>query len=71
MPCECVALLVAVAPLCSTPVFQPARVFLMGAILAPGKRTGTAAVRVMGLRQDAQFQNYGLHTRSLLMLCRT
>jgi hypothetical protein len=30
----------------------------MGAILAPGKRTVTSALRVMGLSQDAQFQNY-------------
>jgi hypothetical protein len=31
---------------------------LVGAILAPGKRTVTAALRVMGLSQERQFQNY-------------
>jgi hypothetical protein len=58
MPCEFVALIVAFAPLFSKPVFQHAQVLLMGAILSPGKRTVTAALRVMGLSQDAQFQNY-------------
>jgi hypothetical protein len=58
MPCEFVALIVAFAPLFSKPVFQHAQVLLMGAILSPGKRTVTAALRVMGLSQDTQFQNY-------------
>jgi hypothetical protein len=39
-------------------VWDWAKVLLMGAILAPGKRTVTAALRVMGLRSVAQFQNY-------------
>ena len=42
MPCEFVALIVAFAPLFSKPVFQHAQVLLMGAILAPGRRTVTA-----------------------------
>ena len=58
MPCEFIALIVAFAPLFSKPVFQHAQVLLMGAILSPGKRTVTAALRVMGLSQDEQFQNY-------------
>ena len=58
MPCEFVALIVAFAPLFSKPVFQHVQVLLMGAILSPGKRTVTAALRVMGLSQDVQFQNY-------------
>jgi hypothetical protein len=58
MPCEFVALIVAFAPLFSKPVFQHAHVLLMGAILSPGKRTVTSALRVMGLSQDKQFQNY-------------
>src|SRR5262245_20822113 len=58
MPCEFVALCVAFAPLFSESVFQHAQVLLMGAILAPGKRTVTSALRVMGLSQDAKFQNY-------------
>ena len=35
-----------------------AKVLLVGAILAPGKRTVTAALRVMGLSHERQFQNY-------------
>ncbi|MCA1850202.1 MAG: transposase, partial [Acidobacteria bacterium] len=58
MPCEFVALMVAFAPLFSKPVFQHAQVLLMGAILAPRKRTVTSALRVMGLADDAHFQNY-------------
>ena len=58
MPCEFVALFVAFAPLFSKPVFQHAHVLLMGAMLSPGTRTVTSALRVMGLSQDAQFQNY-------------
>jgi hypothetical protein len=39
-------------------VWEWAKVLLIGAILAPGKRTVTSALRVMGLSDDAQFQNY-------------
>lgn len=40
------ALTVAFAPLFSKPVFRHAQVRLMGTILAPGRRTATAALRV-------------------------
>jgi DDE superfamily endonuclease len=30
----------------------------VGALLAPGKRTVTAVLRVMGVSQEAQFQQY-------------
>ena len=46
------------APLFSKRVFLHATVLLIGAILAPGRRTVTAALRVMGLAQDAGFQSY-------------
>ncbi|NTV99995.1 MAG: transposase [Oscillochloris sp.] len=39
-------------------VWEWAKILLVGAILAPGKRTVTAVLRVMGLSDDAQFQNY-------------
>src|SRR5919108_1623402 len=39
-------------------VWEWAKVLLVGAILAPGKRTVTAALRVMGLSNEVQFQNY-------------
>jgi hypothetical protein len=58
MPCELAALMVAFAPLFSEPVFQHAQVLLMGALLAPGKRTVTSALRVMGLSQEQHFQAY-------------
>jgi hypothetical protein len=58
MPCEFVSLIVAFAPLFSKPVFRHAQLLLMGAILAPRKRTVTSALRVMGLSQEKHFQNY-------------
>jgi hypothetical protein len=39
-------------------VWEWAKVLLVGAILVPGKRTVTAALRVMGLSNETQFQNY-------------
>jgi hypothetical protein len=39
-------------------VWEWAKILLVGAILAPGKRTVTAALRVMGLSNETQFQNY-------------
>src|ERR1041384_3827641 len=39
-------------------VWEWAKILLIGAILAPGKRTVTAALRVMGLSNEMQFQNY-------------
>lgn len=58
MPCEFLALMVAFAPLFSKPVFQHVLVLLVGAILSPGKRTVTQALRIMGKGQDKYFQNY-------------
>lgn len=39
-------------------VWEWAKVLLIGTILAPGIRTVTAALRVMGLSQERQFQNF-------------
>src|SRR5215467_3232365 len=39
-------------------VWEWAKVLVIGAILAPGERTVTAILRVMGLSQERQFQNY-------------
>jgi len=39
-------------------VWEWAKVLLIGAILAPGERTVTAVLRVMGLQNEKQFQNY-------------
>jgi DDE superfamily endonuclease len=40
------------------PVWEWVKVLLVGAILAPGTRTVAAVLRVMGLSNEAQFQNY-------------
>jgi hypothetical protein len=39
-------------------VWEHAQVLIVGALLAPGKRTVTAVLRVMGLSQEGQFQKY-------------
>src|SRR4029453_8537344 len=46
------------APLFSKRVWEHAQVLIVGALLAPGKRTVTAVLRVMGLSQEGQFQKY-------------
>ena len=45
-------------PLFSRRLWPHVQVLLAGAILAPGKRTVSAALRVMGLGQTEQFQPY-------------
>jgi hypothetical protein len=45
-------------PLFSERVWEWAKILLVGAILAPGKRTVTATLRVMGLSEERQFQNF-------------
>src|SRR4051794_26781473 len=46
------------APLFSERVFQHVQVLLAGAILAPGKRTVSSALRVMGLDGEKPFHRY-------------
>ena len=58
LPDDYVSLLQVFAPLFSRLVWQHVQVLLMGAILAPGKRTVTAALRIMGLSTEAHFQTY-------------
>ncbi|HJQ67761.1 MAG TPA: transposase [Blastocatellia bacterium] len=58
LPVELMSLIVAFAPLFSKPVFEHAKVLLAGAVLAPGKRTVTAALRVMGKSHEKNFQTY-------------
>ena len=55
---ELVGLLQTFAPLFSTRVWPFAQALLLGAILAPGKRTVSSILRVLGLGSLAQFQNY-------------
>jgi DDE superfamily endonuclease len=58
LPVELLNLIVVFAPLFSKPVFEHAKVLIAGAILARGKRTVTACLRVMGLSADKNFQTY-------------
>ena len=58
LPIEFTKLMMIFAPLFSQRVWQHAQVLVVGAILAPGKHTVTAALRVMGLSQVEHFQNY-------------
>lgn len=46
------------APVFSRPVWEHVKVLLTGAVLAPGKRTVTAMLQVMGLSSVAHFQTY-------------
>lgn len=52
------AVIVRFAPLFSKRVFAHVRSLMVGAILAPGKRTVTSVLRVMGQSHIRQFQNY-------------
>ncbi len=49
-------LILAFAPLFSKRIFQSVQALLIGAILATGKRTVTAILRVMGLDQQTHFK---------------
>jgi hypothetical protein len=57
-PIEFISVIVTFMPLFSKPVWEHVKVLLAGAILAPGNRTVTAALRVMGLSQEKNFQTY-------------
>ena len=58
LPAEMMALLTPFAPLFTPSVWYHAQVLVIGALLTPGKRTVTAVLSVMGLRQSRHFQNY-------------
>ena len=46
------------APVFSRPVWQHVKVLMTGAVLAPGQRTVTAILRIMGRRAAPDFQTY-------------
>ena len=58
LPTEITLFLALFAPLFTPSVWYHAQILLIGAILAPGKRTVTAILSVIGLRQHRHFQNY-------------
>jgi hypothetical protein len=58
LPEAIILVLAPFAPLFSPRVWRHAQVLLLGAMLAPGARTVTAALRVMGLSCERHFTNY-------------
>jgi len=58
LPPKMVQVLAPFAPLFSKRVFRHAQVLLIGAILAPGARTISSALRAMGLDQQKRFHRY-------------
>lgn len=58
LPDEYNTLFAQMRPFFSKRVWKFAVVLLVGAILAPGKRTVTAVLRIMGLSAERNFQNY-------------
>ena len=58
LPAELLNLIVVFQPLFTKPTWEYAKVLLLGAVLARGKRTVTACLRVVGLSEEKAFQNY-------------
>ena len=58
LPPKMVQVLASFASLFSKRVWRHAQVLLMGAILAPGGRTVSSALRAMGLDQEKRFHRY-------------
>lgn len=58
LPVEMIVVLTPFMQLFSEPVWRQAQVLVVGAILAPGKRTVSSCLRVMGLAWEAHFTNY-------------
>jgi hypothetical protein len=58
LPEGIILVLASFAPLFSHRVWPHAQLLLVGALLAPGARTVTAALRVMGLSGERHFTNY-------------
>jgi hypothetical protein len=58
LPPKIIRLLAPFAPLFSKRVWQNAQVLLAGAILAPGRRTVSSALRAMGLDRYKHFHRY-------------
>ena len=58
LPSRFAAAILTFAPLFSHRSWQQAQVLLIGAILAPGKRTVASLLRISGLAQERRFANY-------------
>lgn len=58
LPAAFEGVLTSFAPLFRRPTWRRAQVLLLGALLSPGRRTVTQALRVMGRAQERHFPNY-------------
>jgi len=58
LPPTIMSALLPFAPLFQAKTWDKGVVLLIGTVLAPGKRTVTAALRVMGLKEDTNFARY-------------
>jgi hypothetical protein len=58
LPAEYNTILKTFASLFSKKVWLHVQVLVLGAILAPGQRTVTAVLRIMGLSNEKHFQNF-------------
>lgn len=58
LPAEIMVVMEAFAPVFSQRIWDRVQEMVIGAILAPGRRTVTSLLRVLGLQGDRQFQNY-------------
>jgi hypothetical protein len=58
LPIEFSSVIAVFAPVFSRPVWQHVKVLIAGAILAPGRRTVTAILQVMGRSAESDFQTY-------------
>lgn len=58
LPAEYITILASFAPVFSRRIWLRVQILLLGAILAPGQRTVTAVLRIMGLSMEKHFQNF-------------
>ena len=70
LPSQFTSIIAPFAPLFFNGVWRCAQILLIGAILAPGKRTVTSALRVMGLSDERRFQIYDRVLNRAVWSCR-
>jgi DDE superfamily endonuclease len=58
LPTEFRSVIAVFAPVFSKPVWPHVKVLLTGAVLAPGRRTVTTVLTIMGLCAEPHFQTY-------------
>jgi len=68
LPSDVAVVIAMFAPLSSQPTFEHVKLLLVGAMLAPGRRTVTAVLRIMGLAPEPQLQQYHRVLRARLLV---